>query len=649
MTQSIISRGVSERHSYAVANTGHVMNILSDHLYSDKIKSVIRELLTNAYDAHLVNKSTCPVKITLPTTQNPIFSIRDYGTGLCHDDIIDMYRFYGVSNKSQEDTNTMGYMGIGSKSPFAYVDSFSTISYYNGTKSVYISTKDENGMAAIHLLSETETDEPNGLDVSFAVKTGDIYDFTNDTTALLTHFPDDFCPLDIKKEKTEAALSGNGWYVHRSYLSEYYLIVGNIEYKIDRCICTSISPVVRGIVYIYCNPHDVSVSASRESLQYNKKTLAFLNKKIAAVHTEIRTLAQNKIDKCHSFFSACAYVGIFLSLETYTYNNLKITNSFSYDRDDLKTHGIRLLNCRKHQVSHNYSYTTLFVNDCKNGYNRIREWAKQNNDKSVFVIPEKNKQIVCDYIHATEQDLKYASSLPEAKKVSSGAYRTVYKVFRYEGSGYWHPISVDKKIDHDVYFVPLYKNDIVYCTPTDKHYYSISYLSHVIELNNLITGEDINKKDVLGVPIRFVKSITRNGHYKDLLLHIEQNLKNSIINNKMEFFKFHIYRNHITRELLNFLSSSHHKIKDNTFSQLYNVVSPYGDKEHLIYSSPINRLIKTCCEQKTITNIENECKILLGKISKKYPLTRLIDGKYYDSFVDYINLTYKQKEKKNNG
>jgi hypothetical protein len=60
-------------------------------------------------------------------------------------------------------------MGLGSKSPFSVVSSFTTISYFNGKKHTFLNFKNEQDIPSISLISSSDTDERNGLEISFIV------------------------------------------------------------------------------------------------------------------------------------------------------------------------------------------------------------------------------------------------------------------------------------------------------------------------------------------------------------------------------------------------------------------------------------------------------------------------------------------------
>ena len=148
--------------AFTIKSSPLAFEILSSKLYSDTEMAVIRELLTNAYDAHIVAGTTdIPIDIHVPTPTELYLMIRDYGTGLSESDIYELYTTFFSSNKTASNDLT-GCFGLGSKSPFAYSDSFTITSYYNGIKYTFIATK-ENGYPVVTKLKQENTKEHNGL------------------------------------------------------------------------------------------------------------------------------------------------------------------------------------------------------------------------------------------------------------------------------------------------------------------------------------------------------------------------------------------------------------------------------------------------------------------------------------------------------
>lgn len=174
---TVVIGDMTEKKFGIIAND-KMFSILSDKIYSDKIKAPIRELATNAYDAHLaVGKENIPFEVHLPCNEEPYFSVRDFGEGLDAKQIEELYTTYGWSDKSNSN-KYVGCMGLGSKSPFAYTDSFELISIKNGMKYIYRCYM-EQGIPHVMKFEEYNSDEPSGLLVKFNVKTNDYYDFRN--------------------------------------------------------------------------------------------------------------------------------------------------------------------------------------------------------------------------------------------------------------------------------------------------------------------------------------------------------------------------------------------------------------------------------------------------------------------------------------
>ena len=106
--------------NYSIDATAKAFAILSDSLYSNKIKAVIRELSTNAYDAHVAaGNPEERFYIHLPTALDHQFWVRDYGIGLSKEDCMSLYTTYFRSDKT-DSNDSVGCLGLGSKSPFAY-------------------------------------------------------------------------------------------------------------------------------------------------------------------------------------------------------------------------------------------------------------------------------------------------------------------------------------------------------------------------------------------------------------------------------------------------------------------------------------------------------------------------------------------------
>jgi len=104
--------------TFRIKESAKAFSILSSSLYQNPIRSIIRELGCNARDAHVAAKNPEPWVLSLPTALSPEFAVKDNGTGLSHDEVMQIYTTYFESTKTNSN-DFVGALGLGSKSPFS--------------------------------------------------------------------------------------------------------------------------------------------------------------------------------------------------------------------------------------------------------------------------------------------------------------------------------------------------------------------------------------------------------------------------------------------------------------------------------------------------------------------------------------------------
>lgn len=161
--------GVGQVQELEISNSAEFLHVISDSLYSNKPRAVVREVLCNAWDAHIEAGCTdLPVEVTL---NDDALTIRDFGTGIAPAKIVPIYGTYGQSTKLHDGKQTGGF-GLGSKAPFAYTDHFEVISCHAGTKTIYNMEKASvrtGGKPAIQTILSVPTDE-TGISVTVGLK-----------------------------------------------------------------------------------------------------------------------------------------------------------------------------------------------------------------------------------------------------------------------------------------------------------------------------------------------------------------------------------------------------------------------------------------------------------------------------------------------
>lgn len=185
----VTSSGVTEVTQSRIIASAQMIKLLSSGLYQDKVMAVLRELSANAIDAMKMagTLESHQYEIHLPTTLEPWFSIRDYGTGLSDEGMKRVYINYGSSTKSS-DNDQIGGFGVGSKAPFSYCKQYTIVSYYNGVKSSYNYGIGASGTPELSKISAVATDLHNGLEVQLAVATKDFSEFERKAIQLYRFF-----------------------------------------------------------------------------------------------------------------------------------------------------------------------------------------------------------------------------------------------------------------------------------------------------------------------------------------------------------------------------------------------------------------------------------------------------------------------------
>lgn len=167
----------SKSLNFGISDVRLVVDILSK-LYAHPIQTLVQEYICNGRDAmrEALTWGKLPIEITVPSSLDPVFKVRDYGIGISSDRMENIFVNYGSSTKRNTNAQTGGF-GIGAKSAFSYTDSFTITSFVAGTKFIYVAHLGDNG--GVNLISSEPTTERNGVEISIGVKPKDIVEFYN--------------------------------------------------------------------------------------------------------------------------------------------------------------------------------------------------------------------------------------------------------------------------------------------------------------------------------------------------------------------------------------------------------------------------------------------------------------------------------------
>lgn len=305
LTEPVVSN-VEGAKAFSIDVNGASFRVLSDTLYSDKPAAIIRELACNAWDSHVaagtIDKQ---IEISLPNALIPEFVIRDYGTGLSYEDVMELYTTYFRSTKSNSNLFT-GALGLGSKSPFCYTDNFIVESFFNGEHYVYQIYLSED-IPSILFLDKSPTQEPNGLRVSFSVPEKDHQLFKVAADNQLFLFKDKvscynpyatrfikFTGDNIYIENDDMILSTSisQKYYYSSTSTSLYATMGNVIYTIDNSLINSKEVAGMNIIFKF-QMGEIEFAANRENLSYKTKTINAINDKIKKVETYLKEKEDN--------------------------------------------------------------------------------------------------------------------------------------------------------------------------------------------------------------------------------------------------------------------------------------------------------------------------------------------------------------------
>jgi len=156
------------------------IELYSSALYNFKIRTPVQELMSNARDAwRLSDKNNPSMDIYIPNDDDMRFRIRDYGISMSNEQITGTFISYCTSDKSadkDQNTKVLGEHGLGGKSPFAYTDKFTVITYLDGVKTKYEAHKNGDFLE----YDSESTSEKNGVEIIIDVKEiRDIHTFRN--------------------------------------------------------------------------------------------------------------------------------------------------------------------------------------------------------------------------------------------------------------------------------------------------------------------------------------------------------------------------------------------------------------------------------------------------------------------------------------
>ena len=315
--EAILSN-VGEIGEFRIRNSAKAFSILSSGLYANKIRAIVRELSCNAVDSHVAaGKGDTPFDVHLPNALEAHFSIRDYGTGLNHDQVTNIYTTYFESTKTASN-EFIGALGLGSKSPFSYTDNFTVTTVKDGWKGIYSAFINEQGVPSIAQMMQEETTDPNGVEIKFSVNDRwDFGKFEEEARNVYRYFKlrpvvsgvdFEFDELEYETRDIVPGVHSRGG----NYRRHSVAVMGNIAYPIEvpnaESALGDLQQLLNCGLEMHFNIGEVDFQASREGLSYIPQTIASIKRKLEEVNARLATFVAEEADKIDNMWDRAAFL-----------------------------------------------------------------------------------------------------------------------------------------------------------------------------------------------------------------------------------------------------------------------------------------------------------------------------------------------------
>ena len=498
--------GVGVDQAFTINFDAKMARILADGLYSDKVQSVIRELSCNAWDSHVMaGKANTPFTVHFPTTLEPWFSVQDFGTGLSHQQVLDIYTRYGASTKTNSN-EVIGQLGLGSKSPFALTNAFDVTTRQDGVENHYSMYRNEHGMPSVAHLGDNPTSEANGVTVRVPVRAEQRREFMDKAREVYKWFPlkpvvQGLDKLDI--ETFDNAYEGTSWRIlrrkpntgYRSHVMRPTALMGMVAYPLDQNNIHSLRDDQKAMLMLPLvldfEIGELEVAANREALGYDDRTIESIKAKLDVLLTELGGQFSQMIASAATEYEACKRFG-----EIFSYSNdmhyefttafgkrglhwngklikssvisVKVDDIYPRDKDNYSTHAVWLCNNSAKRPRRSAfgtderitvrceKSTFVFFDDLpKGGLTRIHQFNKDvdyNRNIMIFgqvgnLTPEGLSKLLGGV------EVKLSSSLPKPERVKVQRTQVLLWKGHWAKSKAWKPVELD--LSEGGYYVEL--------------------------------------------------------------------------------------------------------------------------------------------------------------------------------------------------
>lgn len=307
--------GMMNQRKFTVDAGAHIMAVLSG-LYTNPVDAMVREYLTNMYDAYVALKRIRPDAVIvppvlhLPSALDGNLTFRDFGVGMSLETVWNVYATYGASTKNGSNDEVGGF-GLGSKTAFCYNGgaSWTIESRYAGQKHIFMAYIGEDGVPNLSHVTSIPCDEPSGLTISIPIRREDHRACLDAATKYVPYFPMELtvegATIGAALYKIKASTWGvRPWSRHNTQSGTSRVIMGNVPYRVNlsdmwsQMEWTQRKFLSENSFDIFVNIGDVDIVPSRDDLKYTDRTKQAIQRAVTRIFAEIGPEVNKQLDGC---------------------------------------------------------------------------------------------------------------------------------------------------------------------------------------------------------------------------------------------------------------------------------------------------------------------------------------------------------------
>lgn len=324
--------GAEAEMSFSIDDDNSIIfDILRDKMYSNKIGSLCREVASNSRDANreagrgdvaIEIEIVDPNKLAFVSDMCIIF--RDNGIGISPDRMSNVFVKYASSTKRSTNSQTGGF-GLGAKTPFAYTDTFTVVTVCNfqgkKMKYTYSAMIDSTRKGKMILFDSEPTNEATGTQIVVPIQQQDRAKFEYECikSTMLWNVRPELINFDSIYTELTTIVDHEQFYIVEDQFNSlsddsYFADIDGICYPVDRAALSIIDNGIGGKFKIIGKfaVGQLTISANREAVQYDKQTCDAMNQVFDQVKTYLIAQLNQLIIETPSYIQACYLIDSFI-------------------------------------------------------------------------------------------------------------------------------------------------------------------------------------------------------------------------------------------------------------------------------------------------------------------------------------------------